>query len=572
MTLDEFEPLTPAERAVIAGLGTGHVTVLGDGTLPGESAGEDRRVRASLIRWLALDAPGDDSVRLHERGLGIKGALVVSDGRVDPALGAGTTPGINFAGCTLDHDLVLFACRFCDTPIFRNATVHSVALNGAALPGLKAEGLDARNMISLRDVQAKGEVKLLGARIGSDLACEIGSFENTGGKALSADGLEARGNVFLRGVLATGEVRLVGARIGGNLDCEIGSFKNESSVALVADSVNLKGNMVLRDVQANGEVRLIGARIGGNLSCLNGRFENAGGHALSADGARVTGVLFWRKGSHATGVVDLTAAEIGHINDDPASWPGPGDLLLNRCRYGAFVGHGISGADRIRWLDLQAPARWGMDFWPQPWEHCAQVLREMGHTEDARQVLIAKERRQRAARRARRRAEVTGTWTHAALPLHRLGDWLLGALIAYGHRPLRAVWWLAALWIVGAVLFGIAFGNGTFKPNNAFILAKDEWAQCEAKGDRRGDHPSTLACYRAQPEAKGYPAFNAPLYSLDTLLPVVDLEVQDYWVPDARAAPLARWYLWAHIAAGWALTLLAVAGFSGLVQSRASEE
>ena len=39
-----------------------------------------------------------------------------------------------------------------------------------------------------------------------------------------------------------------------------------------------------------------------------------------------------------------------------------------------------------------------------------------------------------------------------------------------------------------------------------------------------------------------------------------------------RVAPWARLYLWAHIAAGWGLTLLAVAGFSGLVQTRATED
>ena len=87
MKLDAFEPLTEAERAVIAGLGTGHVTVLGDGTLPGAEAGEDRQVRASLIRWLALGAPGDDTVRLHEKGLRIGAALVLSDGQADPVLG-----------------------------------------------------------------------------------------------------------------------------------------------------------------------------------------------------------------------------------------------------------------------------------------------------------------------------------------------------------------------------------------------------------------------------------------------------------------------------------------------------
>ena len=550
MKLHDFTPLTEAEQVVIAGLGTGHVTVLGDGTLPGEAAGDDRRVRASLIRWLALGAPGDDQVRLHENGLRIAGALIVSDGQEDP-ITEGTTKGLDLEGCQLDHDLGLLGCRFADAPVLRGARLQTVNLQGSYLPGVQA------------------------------------------------DRLEARGSVFLRGVHATGEVRLLSAKVGGNLSCSKGRFDNAFGKALSADRLEAQGNVSLDRIHATGEVRVIGAQIGGDLSCTGGRFENEGGTALSAPGARVTGAFFWRAGSHATGAIDLTAADIGRISDDPACWPGKGDLVLDRCRYGAFTGRGVSGAERIRWLDLQDPARFGHDFWPQPWEQCAKVLREMGHAEDARQVLIAKEARQRRGPREKVAADLSkirarmakvdreaavhdidahlaarsgliGAWCQLAVL--RLRDGALGALIAYGHRPLRALWWLAGMWILGAVLFGAAHGNGGFKPNNAFILSKPEWAQCVDGGERRDDHPSTLDCYRDQPEAAGYPAFNAALYSLDTLVPVVDFEVQDYWVPDEKVAPLARWYLWGHIGMGWFLALLAVAGFSGLVQTRATSE
>lgn len=59
------------------------------------------------------------------------------------------------------------------------------------------------------------------------------------------------------------------------------------------------------------------------------------------------------------------------------------------------------------------------------------------------------------------------------------------------------------------------------------------------------------------------------IYSLDTLVPIASLQQQEFWIPDeikAYGAP-ARVYLWDHILAGWALSLLAVAGFSGLVRS-----
>jgi hypothetical protein len=58
------------------------------------------------------------------------------------------------------------------------------------------------------------------------------------------------------------------------------------------------------------------------------------------------------------------------------------------------------------------------------------------------------------------------------------------------------------------------------------------------------------------------------IYSADVLLPVVSLEMQSYWLPDDETpiGASARVYLWVQIMLGWALTLLAVAGFSGLIK------
>ncbi len=81
---------------------------------------------------------------------------------------------------------------------------------------------------------------------------------------------------------------------------------------------------------------------------------------------------------------------------------------------------------------------------------------------------------------------------------------------------------------------------------------------------------SQLDCFTRQPEAQRYPRFHAGVYSADTLLPVVALEMQEFWIPDEQAGPWgtgARGFLWIQILAGWALSLLAVAGFSGLIKS-----
>ncbi len=698
--LEDFRPLFPAEEKVLQELDTGHVTVLGDGTLPPPDAGPDRRLRARFVRWCALGA--GDGWRVHETGLRVQGALIVSDGQADPATGSKETAGLDLEGCKLEHDLGFLACRFEDAPLLRSARLAGLFLNRSALPGLWIEGLSTTGGVYLRDGNVEGWTRLLGARIGGDLDFSGATLRNVGDKALSGDGLIAAGGVYLRGVTIDGEARLpaaqvgevdcedavfrnkggkalncnritttrgivlrgaivvgeasfFGARIRGTLDCENAILRNEGGNALSADSLSTTGDVVLSGVTSEGSVRLLGARIGGDVVCARVTLQNKGGKALSGDGFSIAGAFFWREGASADGAMDLTAAEIGVLDDDPACWPGASDLLLDRCRYGAFTGKGIDGEARIRWLGLQDPSKYGKDFWPQPWEHCAKVLREMGHPEDARLVLIDKERRQRADRRRRlevrleaarvrlrlarasarevrsvistfgerfksmakesgrdadlfeasvRRAPairdflqardlpngaapltahreeaarrlglapdhalaaaapIPGLWL--ALNAARFWDAVTGATIAYGRRPLRAAWWLLGLWLFGAFWFWGAYEMGSMKPANALVLRSAEWVGCAEPPQRQ------TACYLETDQGKSYPEFNALIYAADVLVPVVEIEQQAHWTPDEDK----RWGAWffrplmyAKIILGWALSLLAVAGFSGLVKS-----
>ncbi|MDP3862626.1 MAG: hypothetical protein Q8Q63_13690, partial [Phaeovulum sp.] len=301
------------------------------------------------------------------------------------------------------------------------------------------------------------------------------------------------------------------------------------------------------------------------------------GRALTVQGAQITGVFFLREGAKVKGRLDLTAAEIGIIVDDPACWPGPGNLVLDRCRYGAFTGKApVDAKTRLRWLALQDPARFKQEFWPQPYEECARVLREMGHQGDARKILIEKERLQRRARRARINRFHPKRWAYL------VADALLAITVRYGREPLWAFAWLAGILLIGWGAFGYAASAGAIKPNLPQIQRAPEWVLCGFANDQRHHVPSLgrivsgraapgetqLACFQRQPEGRAYPRFSAFVYSADTLIPVVALEMQSYWIPDDSSArgAAARVYLWLHIAAGWGLTLLAVAGFSGLIK------
>ena len=72
--------------------------------------------------------------------------------------------------------------------------------------------------------------------------------------------------------------------------------------------------------------------------------------------------------------------------------------------------------------------------------------------------------------------------------------------------------------------------------------------------------------------------FSPLLYSLDSLLPFVNLRQKDYWLPDPSLScnvgnykfqscgKAVRYYLLFHILAGWILATLFIAGISGIVR------
>lgn len=434
--LEDFGTLTPAEQAAVDGLESGLITVIGDGTLPPRDAGPEPRIRASLVRWLALGAPGEDRIRLQEKGLWLAGALITSDGTRDPFFRDESTPGLDLAGCSVENDLALFDCRFANPVILRDARMQSLHLMRSHVPGLDADRLEARGIVNLRAAEVTGEVKLRGARLDNELTLALARLKNPGGRALNADALEVRvmflngavieGEVALRqarnrgdlscdGAVIEGQVSLVHARIGGDLSCirarMTGSASDDQEVrALTADGSEIRGRMRFDKATILGVVSLISARIGGDLECVDAKFlcvtklknRKTYDGTIVADRARISGSLFWRGDElKIEGMLDLSGADIGSIADDPASWPTQGNLALAGYRYGSFTSKLVDAASRLRWLGLQEPGRWGVDFWPQPYEQCAKVLREMGHPEDATRVLIEKEGLQRMHQRPR---------------------------------------------------------------------------------------------------------------------------------------------------------------------------
>ncbi|KPF69744.1 hypothetical protein IP69_10395 [Bosea sp. AAP35] len=556
--LADFQPLLPAEEEVVARLLSGTYDRLGDGSRP-TAPDPSRVVRAAFLRFLMLG--GEPGCRPHEKGIRITGAWIVDT--------------LDLEACHVFRDIGLIDCHFEATPILRAAIINRLFLDGSSLPGLEAERLEARGGVYLRGAQVNGEIAIAQSRLGGNLECDGATIRVASGHAIDADAIELR-NLLIRGAILRGSIGLAGARIAADLDGAGALIEGVESLAIDGSEAEFGGSVVLRRARTEGEVRLIACVTGGDLDCSGATLNNAGAMALDLSRASVKGAFFLRGEASVTGALSMTGASIGTIHDEVASWPAHGELLLNRCRYGAFIAAPVDAASRLDWLSRQAPERWGEDFWPQPYEQLAAVFREMGHGEDARAVLIVKERLQRRARRARAKNPL---W-RAALTLT---DGFLAATLVYGRQPLLAFVWLILFWLLGVGIFGMAEAAGAFKPNSAVVLRAPEWTLCgvertqqrllgappQAAPGRAAPGQTQLACYREQGEASSYPAFNPWFYSLDTLLPVLDLGQKSFWRPDpiGRHGRVAINYFYFQAIIGWALSLLAVAGFSGLVKS-----
>lgn len=178
---------TPAEVRLIAACRAGEDCKLGDGNLPDEGAdGPERRIRASLIRLLAMG--GTPDCMLHRSGVALVGARIT--GELD----------LRFA--TAQGRLKLDACRFEMMPRLEQAQLDQLSLEDSHFPGLFAEGVKIKGDMYLRRSTSTAMVNLMGAEITGALTCEVANLDGGTGMALSLQGAKVGDGFFFRKVVS----------------------------------------------------------------------------------------------------------------------------------------------------------------------------------------------------------------------------------------------------------------------------------------------------------------------------------------------------------------------------------
>ena len=472
-------------------------------------------IRGELVRFLALG--GDESAPVHEKGLDLEGAWI--DGE------------LNLEGASIATPLVLQNCRFEQELVLR-AAVFAIALDlsGSYVPGIRG------------------------------------------------DGLVCRGDLFLGGGFeAFARVSLKGSTVAGDIDFTKAALRDHPEGALHLSGSEVGGSVYFRKCQFEGPVYLVGAHVCRDIDCADAQFigtwkDGAQGFSLFLSRARVDGELSFIR-THVSGV-NLADARVGLLRDEGDTW---GErITLNGFDYKA-IAHGSPTGWKMRhhWLKQQKPEHFGQrdhldKFCPQPWQHLIRVLQSSGHREDAIEIGMQYEAHLRSIGKIGARAEDSKGHTKFERSVLSGAHSLFGLVAGYGYRPMRVVYWILGVWLGCAVLYWWAAIEGVFGPSNPLIFEAPAYAHCSSGGS----DPSRN-WYRCIDLKGEYSTFSPWAYSLDVLLPVVNLRQEDSWgpiipSPSTVAIPggLVRFVIWVENLFGWVCSLLLVATISGFARRR----
>jgi hypothetical protein len=438
-----------------------------------------------------------------------------------PALrvaGVRITGHLDLGGADLVRAVWLEQCYFDEPPHFADARTRTIRIVQSYLPGLNAQSARIDGQLDLSSTIVKGRLRLVMAHVTGELILNGSTLVNSDDWTLFAGGLTVDGGFFGRhGFESRGAMRLVGAHLNGGVFLDHAYLNGGGGDALVADNLTVEGRMVCDDLVADGALRLPGARINGQLS-----WDGATIHSAQESGLDlrrlVAEELLLTTAKPVRGLIDLGNARVSVLRDDPMTWPT--DIRLDGFTYDSLAAplkrdqrdsrrrlypsdsastsaDTLPASSRLIWLGLN-----GVGYRPQPFEQLAAFYRRIGHDDQARKVLLVKQRRRRSTQKLGGKL-----WGY-------LLDWSVG----YGYRP-----WLAAIWLITLVTIG-----------------------------------SITFAWRPPPpiDPATSPPFNSLVYTINLLLPIGQFVQPNQWNPNGSE----RWFAYSLVGVGWLLASTVIAG------------
>lgn len=485
--------------------------------------------------------------------------------------------------------------RFMSTSIggnieFEGATLERLATDDEGRKTLNLQNARISGSAFLRDgLIVKGETFLPGLAVRGNLELQGSTFENERRTAVDARGCTVTSGVQLAKATAVGTITFDRARIGGDFVVSGASLAAHEWPSLSADMSEIGGSTFLDDgFSAHGRVVFYGAKIAADFICAGATFSGCpestdtvdSPYALILDYATIGHRLIFSQGwgdssVHAKidGHLSLSGLAVRALYDDPPSWPNrfytrapsertPNHIFMHGLHY-QELGRSIDAATRLNWLGRQNPTDEDLNSYAE----LSTFLTKAGHDDEATKLAIVREKRLRS----RRFRSLPVMRRILAAPAHFFVErLLLGIGIGYGYRPWRMLAALVIVWVACGWLYQEAAQQGVFAPLDAQVFLDN--------GHRACSSGNWTTCKELAPE---YPRFKPWMYSLDVLLPVIDLGLETKWAPRSDPVVLSigpasvpvsgyvpRAVMWFEIVFGWIGGALLAAAAAGLVKTR----
>lgn len=313
--------------------------------------------------------------------------------------------------------------------------------------------------------KANGEVRLPGAKVGGQWVCDGGKFLRKGKNCLNADGIEVGGDLFMqkgqKGFEARGEVRLPGAKVGGQWSCNGGKFRREGKICLNADDIEVRADLFMQSgFEAKGEVRLLGAKLGKGVYVdhLDSVCKIDLSHAEIGDRLNLS--------VHEESNIDLSNVSVAVLDLTPmrsdttdASFKLVG-LAYDNIDIGESIASGSKEAKDVIERLIRLLARSDAEtHYPQPYRQMVRALREHGYQHEAIQVAIAK----RGADHVSKSRDPKNWAT-------RFRSWLIKKLTGCGYYPQKVLRvWLYVM-AAGIAVYYIWGAQDTMAPSEGDVL------------------------------------------------------------------------------------------------------
>lgn len=370
--------------------------------------------------------------------------------------------------------------------------------------------------------------------------------------------------VAVRSAVISGELDIMDCIVHGNAALLACRFKN----AMHANGTEFTKNLSLKNSYLPA-LSATSAKIGEQLNCEGTTFETTNRKALDLQGAEVTSGFIFRDIKAITGQIDLTAAHVGVLVDDPESRDKVTDLILDGFTYDRISGNTSATDFKTRKDWLEKGDHFDGKFFPQPYTQLAKVLQDMGHERDAREVRIALAGKLRHTFCKDRSVTPNGdvkrgllsAWRDITNSLYWIWHMLSLLLTGHGYKPIRAAWALTILIAASWWISDKAWQAGDFAPNSAVILVSADW-------DKHKTSPHPAKAWEDTIAGKDWESFSPLAYAADIVIPIVDFGQTQAWSPSTNRGPWGKklwWMRWAFTAFGWIISALGAAAITGVI-------